>query len=69
MMNTFNNHSHNHIKDQQTNVFAWLKLSKREIFHGANQCRHLRQYINAKENYFTREFLVIDHQQMPLHAL
>jgi hypothetical protein len=47
----------------------WLKPSKREIVHDPSQRGHLRQYINAKEKYFTREFLTIDHQQMTLHAL
>jgi hypothetical protein len=68
-MNTFNNHSHDLIKDQYTDIFTWLQPSKMETIHIPNQHNHLRQYISAKEKYFTREFLAIDHQQMTLHAL
>jgi hypothetical protein len=47
----------------------WLKPSNKETFHGPNKHGHLRQYVNAKEKYFTREFLTIDHPQMTLHVL
>jgi hypothetical protein len=69
-MNTCSNHFHNQIKGQHTNVFIWLKPSKREIVHGPNHHNLLREYINAKEKCFnTREFLINDHQQMTPHAL
>jgi hypothetical protein len=61
--------THNHIKSHNTSVFTSLKPSKRERVHNPNQHPHLRQYINVKEKYFTREFLTVNHRQMISHAI
>jgi hypothetical protein len=59
-----------HISGNKTNKLIFLhgKTPMWGNIHGPSQCGHLRKFINAKEKYFTRDFLTIDHQKMTLHA-